>query len=102
MAKVTFDDVFATIKKKAEGSQPLGATAKFEIENEGTVYIDGAGDKNVVSTSNKDSDVTIGISIDTLVKLRSGELSGMKAMMSGLIKITGSMTVAMKVQSLMT
>ena len=101
MTEVSFEDVLATIKKKAEGSGALKATAKFDIDGEGVIYIDGTGEQNVVTADDKDADVTISISIDTLVKLRSGELNGMKAMVSGLIKITGSMTVAMKVQSLM-
>ena len=101
MAEVRFEEVLSVITKKAEGSAAIGATAKFNIAEEGVIYIDGQGDANVVSVDDKDADVTISLSIDTLVKLRSGELTGMKAMMQGLIKVAGSMTVAMKVQSLM-
>jgi putative sterol carrier protein len=65
------------------------------------LFIDGTGDKNVVSTEDKDADCTITTSVETLVKLKSGDLNPMMAVMSGKIKIKGDMGLAMKLQSLL-
>jgi putative sterol carrier protein len=49
----------------------------------------------------KEADCSITVTAEVLEQLRDGELNPMMAVMSGKIKITGDMGLAMKVQSLM-
>ena len=84
----------------AAKAAPIGATIKFLLDDQ-AVFIDGTGDTNVVTGDNKDADCTISMSMEDLVKLKSGDLNPMMAVMSGKIKIQGDMGLAMKLQSLL-
>ena len=92
--------LLAQLNDQAQKTDPIGATIKFEVD-EHVVFIDGTGDSNVVSQANDDADCTITTSLDTLMKLQSGDLNPMMAVMGGKIKIKGDMGLAMKLQSLL-
>ena len=92
--------LLAQLNDQAQKTDPIGATIKFEVDDH-IVFIDGTGDSNVVSQANDDADCTITTSLDTLMKLQSGDLNPMMAVMGGKIKIKGDMGLAMKLQSLL-
>ncbi len=92
--------LLAQLNDQAQKTDPIGATIKFEVDDH-IVFIDGTGDSNVVSQANDDADCTITTSVDTLMKLQSGDLNPMMAVMGGKIKIKGDMGLAMKLQSLL-
>lgn len=91
--------VIDRIRGKAEQAPALGSTLKFDFGNE-QLFIDGTGDKNHVSTDNKDADCLVETSFADFLALTKGELNPMNAVMSGKVKIKGNMEVAMKLQSL--
>lgn len=97
---MTFDIIVEEIRKQAENVSPLGAKLKFLLD-EDVLMIDGSGDQNVVSTEDGEADTTIITSKETLVKLKSGDLNPMMAVMGGKVKIKGDMGLAMKLQSLL-
>ena len=92
--------LLAQLNEQAQSIDPIGATLKFVIDDH-TVFIDGTGDANVISQSEEDADCTISTSLETLMKLRSGDLNPMMAVMGGKVKIKGDMSLAMKLQSLL-
>jgi len=97
--EMNLETVLDQIKQKAGAAAPLGNTLKFDF-GENQLYIDGSGDKNEVSTENKDAACLVETSFDTFLALTSGDLNPMGAVMSGKVKIKGDMNVAMKLQSL--
>jgi len=97
---MSLDLILDQIKSQAGNIAPLGASFKFVID-EKAIHIDGAGDTNEVTTEDKDADCTITTSSETLMKLKSGDLNPMMAVMSGKVKIKGDMGLAMKLQSLL-
>lgn len=92
--------LLAQLDEQAQNIDPIGATIKFAIDDH-NVYIDGTGDTNVVSQSDAEADCTISTSVETLMKLKSGDLNPMMAVMGGKVKIQGDMSLAMKLQSLL-
>ena len=54
---------------------------------------------NTISNEDRETDCTIGISMENLQAMLDGELNGVSAFMSGKIKVEGDMSVAMKLQS---
>ena len=58
-------------------------------------------DEAKVTNDDNEADTVVITSIDTLDKLRTGDLNPMMAMMSGKVKIKGDMGLAMKLQSLL-
>ena len=92
--------IFNELQDKANEVDAIGGTIKFVIDDT-IVYVDGSGTKNIVSNSNEDADCTITTSASALKDMQSGDLNPMTAVMSGKVKISGDMSLAMKVQSLM-
>ena len=97
---MSFDDTLLAIAEKAPQMDPIGASLKFDFGDQ-LLFIDGKGTTNEVSREDKAADCTITISPDNLVALIKGELNPMMAVMSGKVKIKGDMSVAMKLQSLL-
>lgn len=67
-------------------------TAKFVIEREGAIVIDGAG----VRAADEAADVTLSASADTFERMLSGALDPASAFMSGKLSVEGDMALAMK------
>jgi len=92
--------VIDNFSEQAKGIDPIGAKVKFVLDDN-TVMIDGTGDSNVVSSEDSEADCTITTSLETLEKMRSGDLNPMMAVMGGKVKIKGDMGLAMKLQGMM-
>lgn len=90
-------DQFSTT---ANGIDPIGAKVKFMLDDQ-SIMIDGTGDSNTISQDDSEADCTISTSMETLQKMRSGDLNPMMAVMSGKVKIKGDMGLAMKLQGMM-
>ena len=95
-----FETIVEEIRKQAENVSPLGARLKFLLDDN-VLMIDGSGDKNIVGTEDGEAQTTIITSIENMIKLKSGELNPMMAVMGGKVKIKGDMGLAMKLQSLL-
>jgi putative sterol carrier protein len=82
-------------------SQKLGGdfdgSAKFVIEGEGAVIVDGAGVR--AATEEDTADVTMTADADTFQDILSGALNPTSAFMSGKLKLDGDMGTAMKLGS---
>ncbi len=88
------------LNTQAQGIDPIGARLKIVIDDQ-ALLIDGTGGSNQVTMEDGDADCTISTSLETLTKLKSGDLNPMMAVMSGKVKIKGDMGLAMKLQSLL-
>lgn len=92
---------FTTKVSEAAASAPqVGKKLKLQLD-EGVVLIDMTEEQAKVTNEDEEADTTIITTIDTLDKLRQGELNPMMAMMTGKVKIKGDMGLAMKLQSLL-
>lgn len=91
--------VVEELKKQASNAAPLGAVLKFVLDDH-NIIIDG-NNNNEIRMEDADADCTIITSIDSLLKMKSGDLNPMMAVMSGKVKIKGDMGLAMKLQSLL-
>jgi putative sterol carrier protein len=72
-------------------------SAKFLIEGEGAIVIDGSG----VHASDDDADVTLSADVDTFKGILNGEINPTTAFMSGKLSVHGDMGTAMKLGSLL-
>jgi len=97
MSKI--EEILGAMQARAEKAESINNTIKFNFGDE-QLFIDGTGDKNVVSAEDKPADCQVDVSFDDFIALTKGELNPMGAVMGGKIKIKGDMSVAMKLQSL--
>lgn len=70
-------------------------TAKFDIEDEGTIVIDQDGARK----GDEAADVTLSADADTFQEILSGELDATAAFMQGRLKVDGDMGAAMRLGS---
>jgi putative sterol carrier protein len=87
------------LRNKVGANSGLGATLKFDCGDDGVIVIDGASSPSSVDNTDRDTDCTITLSVDTLGEMMSGELNPTTAFMTGRIKVNGDMGVALKLQS---
>ena len=86
------------LRAKMGGAAGLNATLKFDCGADGVVYLDGKSVPGTVSTENKDADCTVAITLENLGALLTGELEPATGFMMGKFKVSGDMSVAMKLQ----
>lgn len=91
--------VVEELKKQALNTAPFGAKLKFVIDDH-AILIDGTNG-NAVSLDDAEADCTISTDSESLMKMKSGDLNPMMAVMTGKVKIKGDMGLAMKLQSLL-
>jgi len=89
------------IRSKVGDDSGLGATVKFDCGKDGVVFVDAVSSPNTVTNENQDADCTIGLELDALNDLISGDLDPTAAFMQGKLKVEGDMSVAMKLSSVL-
>ncbi len=87
-----------TIRGKVGDDSGLNAVLKFDCGSDGIIVIDGASTPNTVSNEDRDTDCTIAITLENLNALLTGALNPVTGFMSGKFKVSGDMSVAMKLQ----
>ncbi len=89
------DAAVAALAAKLTG--PLGGVAKFVIEGEGAVMIDG----ETVRAGDDPADVTLTANTETFRAILDGDLNPTTAFMTGRLSVDGSMGLAMKLGSVL-
>lgn len=97
---MTFDQFNEGVKAAATKAPNLGKSIKLDL-GEGIIHIDMTQEPAVVTNEDKEADTVVITTVETLDKLRTGDLNPMMAMMGGKIKIKGDMGLAMKLQGLL-
>ena len=78
-------------------SKEFDGSLKFDCGEDGIIVLAD----NAATTQDQDTDCTIRITQDNLVKLLTGKLNPMSGVMTGKLKISGNMGVAMKLGELL-
>ncbi|NWG74672.1 MAG: SCP2 sterol-binding domain-containing protein [Rubrivivax sp.] len=87
-----------TLRTRVGDACGLDATLKFDCGDAGVVYIDGKSIPNTVGNEDRDADCTVGVSLDNLTAMLAGDLEPATAFMTGKLKVSGDMSVALKLQ----
>tara|TARA_B100001248_G_scaffold54860_1_gene36306 strand:- start:5538 stop:5840 length:303 start_codon:yes stop_codon:yes gene_type:complete len=91
-------DLVSIVKERAEGKDlsVLGGSVKFVVD-ENVVVIDG--DSGEISSDDNEATCTISTDADTMQSIMDGSSSPQAAFMTGKLKVAGDMSIALKVQS---
>lgn len=95
---MTLDECTQAIRTKVGSDSGLNASLKFDCGNDGTVYVDGKSTPNSVSNDNKEADCTVGITLENLTAMLEGDLDPATGFMMGKLKVSGDMSVALRLQ----
>ena len=85
------ESAVAALQEKV-GSGFDGGTAKFAIEGEGAIIVDGDG----VRSGDDEADVTLTADAETFQGVISGDVNPTTAFMTGKLTVDGDMGIAMK------
>ena len=97
---MTLPELTDQIRNKVTHADNINATVKLATD-QGVVYIDATQSPAVVSNDDKPADCELQVSMDNLVKMGTGGLNPMMAVMTGKLKIKGDMSIAMKMGQIM-
>ena len=86
-------------KMNEVGAVLPGKTVKLDFGDNGTIMLDGVGNK--VSEDDGAADTIIKIAWDDWQSMADGQLDGMTAFMTGKLKVEGDMSNAMQLQSVL-
>ncbi len=86
------------LRAKVGDSSGLNATLKFDCGADGVVVIDGKSVPNTVDNTDRETDCTVSITLENLAALMTGELEPATGFMMGKFKVSGDMSVALKLQ----
>ena len=92
-------DLVAIVKERAEGKDlsVLGGSVKFVVD-ENVVLIDG--NSGEISSDDNEATCTITTDSETMNGIIEGSSSPQAAFMTGKLKVAGDMSMALKVQSI--
>ncbi|WP_295756653.1 SCP2 sterol-binding domain-containing protein [Undibacterium sp.] len=87
------------IRTKVGVQSNLNATLKFDCGSDGVVYIDALATPNTVSNENLEAGCTVNMLLEDLSAMLTGELNPVNGFMAGKLKVSGDMSVAMRLQN---
>ena len=89
-------EAVAALNAKMDGAG-FDGTAKFTIEDEGSIIIDESGAR----ASDEDCDVTLTATTEVFKAILDGEMNPTTAFMTGKLSVDGDMGQAMKLSSVL-
>jgi putative sterol carrier protein len=95
---MNLEECTQAIRTKVGADSGLAATLKFDCGADGIIVIDGKSTPNTVSNDASDTDCTVGITLENLNAMLSGDLEPATGFMAGKLKVSGDMSVAMRLQ----
>ncbi|MFV3128418.1 SCP2 sterol-binding domain-containing protein [Niveispirillum sp. KHB5.9] len=98
---MTIDQIEAQMKARAMNFVGLGALVKFDLGGGEALFIDGRKTPPTIAREGATPDTTLTISSDNLIKLAEGKLAPTLAFMTGKLKVSGNMGIAMKLSNML-
>jgi putative sterol carrier protein len=98
---MSLEELTKIVQEKVTGGPSLGHTAMFDLGADGVIFWDGTQTPPVVDNESRDAEMTMKLSAELFEKMMDGGVNATVAYMTGKLKITGSMGVAMKINSLL-
>ena len=98
---MNMQDITAAMRERMGDDSGLNATVKFDCGIDGVIYLDGRAQPNRVDNEDRPADCTVTITHANLLALINKELDPAMGFMMGRFKITGDMSVALKLQKVL-
>ena len=84
------------LRAKVGEQSGLNAILKFDCGADGVAVIDGRATPDTVDNTDREADCTVALPLATLADLITGELEPTPGVMMGKFKVSGDMSVALK------
>lgn len=98
---MSLEDLTRSVREKAAQNVSLGHTVMFDLGGDGVIFWDGTVTPPVVDNEKRDAETVLKLSAKSLQKMLDGSMNTTLAYMTGSLKISGSMGIAMKINAMM-
>jgi len=98
---MSLDSITEAVKARLAANAPFGHTILFDFGSAGVVHVDGTGPVPVVSNERHEAETTLTLTPALFDEMLGGEGSATLAYMTGKLKISGSIGVALKLNALL-
>lgn len=98
---MSIDTIESKLKARSIDFAALRAKVKFDLGEDGVLFVDGSSVPVAISRDNTEADCTISISSDNMLKLMEGQLNPTVAFTLGKLKVSGSMGLALKLANIL-
>lgn len=95
---MSLDDIAEKLKSRMAG---FNHTAKFDFDDDGILFVDATQTPVVTSSEDADAEVTLRTTLETFEKILAGQQDPNIAFMMGKLKVSGSMGLALKLNSML-
>ncbi len=96
---MTIDAIIPKIEKKMIYASGFNHTVLFDLGDDGFIHVDGTQSPPELSREEKDAEVTLATSADTLNNILDGTQDPSVAFLMRKLKIRGDMKLAMKLNA---
>lgn len=93
----SLQDITRSLRLALHGQAGLDKTLKLDLRGDGFVFIEGGE----VCNEDRPADCTVSVSTEDLLALAQGRLDPMSALMRGRMRVTGDMSVALRLQPML-
>lgn len=98
---MNMQDITEAMRVRMGDDSGLNATVKFDCGTDGVIYLDGRAQPNRVDNEDRPADCTVTITHANLLALINKELDPAMGFMMGRFKISGDMSIALKLQKVL-
>lgn len=95
------DTIHKAMMDKLEYAPQLGAKIKFDLGDDGFIFIDGTQSPPVMNEDDAEADTIFVVNVNTLQAIIDGTQDPTMAFMTGKMKVKGSMGYALKLSALL-
>ena len=95
------DSLIDRLRDQLALAPKLGYRVRLDLGEDGVILLDGTEAKTTVSDEDGEADTTLALTKDSLAKMLDGTLDPTFAYMSGKLKVSGSMGVALKLAGML-
>ena len=98
---MSLENITSGVQARLMDLTGLNYSVKFDMGEEGIVFVDGRSNPPGLSNDDEEADCTIRLSPESMEKMIAGTLNPTLAYSMGKLKVDGSMGVALKVASML-
>lgn len=98
---MSLESATAQIQKKMAQARHIKAKVKFDFGAQGRIFVDNTQNPPVINHEDLAADTVLSCSLEVFEKILAGTQDPNVAFMTGKLKIKGSMTTALKLNSVL-
>ena len=98
---MSLESLTESLRERVALAPPLGYKIKIDLGEEGIIFWDGTGSSPEIGNEDGEADTTLTMTMENCLKLVDGSLDPNLAYMTGRLKVSGSMGVALKMGTLL-